>query len=280
MPPNRPAGSPPDAVKAAAAVVTFATGEVSTHQRALPSEVPVNIVYGGVPFAVMMATPSDLEDFAFGFSLTESIVKDRREIRDVRVERVENGILCAIDRVPERLHQHFARKRALSGRTGCGLCGIDDLASLPHAKAPVGDAPHVAVKAIRGALVGLEEAQPLNDATRAVHAAAWARLDGHIGLVREDVGRHNALDKLIGALLRLEVDPAQGFAVVTSRCSFELVEKIAAFGARTLVAVSAPTSRALERARDLDITLVGIARRDSMTVFHGLDRILKQEPVA
>jgi FdhD protein len=261
-------------------VVAFDTDEVSTLQRALPSEEPVNIVYGGVPFAVMMATPSDLEDFAVGFSLTEGIVKDQREIRGVRIERVENGIQCAIDLVPERLHQHFARKRALSGRTGCGLCGIDDLASLPQARAPEGDAPPVAVKAIRDALAGLEEAQPLNDATRAVHAAGWARLDGHIVLVREDVGRHNALDKLIGALLRLEVDPAQGFAVVTSRCSFELVEKIAAFGARTLVAVSAPTSRALERARDLDITLVGIARRDSMTVFHGLDRILKQEPVA
>jgi FdhD protein len=280
MRPSSGNGPLPDAMEAGAAVVAFDTGAVSTARRALPAEEPLEIAYGGVPFAVMMVTPSDLEDFAFGFSLTEGIVESRQDIRQVRVEPAENGLRCAIELSPERLHGHLARRRALSGRTGCGLCGIDDLASLPHARAPEGEAPPVAVEAIRRALAGMEDAQPLNDLTRGVHAAAWAGLDGDIVLVREDVGRHNALDKLIGALLRRHADPGRGFAVVTSRCSFELVEKIAAFRARTLVSVSAPTSRALDRARALDITLVGIARRDSMTVFHGLERILKQEPIA
>ena len=280
MPPNSRDGPLPDAAEAAAAVVSFDTGAVSTGRRALPAEEPVEIAYGGVPFAVMMVTPSDLEDFAYGFSLTEGIVENRQDIRQVRVEQVENGLRCAIDLSAERLHGHLARRRALSGRTGCGLCGIDDLASLPHARAPEGEAPPIAVSAIRRALASMEDAQPLNDLTRAVHAAAWATLDGEIVLVREDVGRHNALDKLIGALLRRHADPSRGFVIVTSRCSFELVEKIAAFQARTLVSVSAPTSRALDRARALDITLVGIARRDSMTVFHGLERILTQEPVS
>jgi FdhD protein len=225
----------------------------------------------------MMVTPSHLEEFAYGFSLTEGVIESRHSIRSICIEQTENGLQCSIDLTPDRLHAHFARRRAFSGRTGCGLCGIDDLAFLPHAKAPQGEAPRLAVAAIQRAVAEMEEQQPLNDRTRAVHAAAWADLDGKLVAVREDVGRHNALDKLIGFLLLRDTDPRQGFAVVTSRCSFELVEKVAAFGARTLVAISAPTARALQRARELDITLVGIARHDSMTVFHGLGHLLQQE---
>lgn len=278
MPPSRNHAHP-EAIEAEASIVSFETGAVTGTTRALPEEEPVGILYGGVPFAVMMVTPSHLEDFAYGFSLTEGVIVDRRDIRGIRVEQAETGLQCSIDLVPDRLHHHLARRRALSGRTGCGLCGIDDLASLPYARAPEGEAPRVTVGAIRRALAQMEHWQPLNDRTRAVHAAAWARIDGEVVAVREDVGRHNALDKLIGSLIRTDADPKQGFAIVTSRCSFELVEKIAAFGARTLVAVSAPTARALARARELDITLAGIARRDSMTVFHGLERLLQQESV-
>jgi FdhD protein len=265
-------------MEADASVVSFETGAVTAITRPLPSEEPVGIIYGGVPFAVMTVTPSCLEDFAYGFSLTEGVIEDRHDIRDIRIEQTENGLRCSVNLIPDRLHQHLARKRALSGRTGCGLCGIDDLASLPSAKPPKGEAPRISIGAIRRALAETEKQQPLNDCTRAVHAAAWANLEGKIVALREDVGRHNALDKLIGALLRRGEAPDQGFALVTSRCSFELVEKIAAFGARTLIGVSAPTSRALTRAQDLDITLAGIARRDSMTVFHGIERLLQQEP--
>jgi FdhD protein len=161
----------------------------------------------------------------------------------------------------------------MTGRTGRGVCGIDDIEALRRARAADGPAPHVSVQAIERALKALDTRQTLNIATRAAHGAAWSGLDGEIALVREDVGRHNALDKLIGAALRAEVDPTSGIVVITSRCSFEMVEKTASFGARTLVAISAPTSLAIERARALDVTLVAIARRDTLTVFHGADRL-------
>ncbi|WP_246529425.1 formate dehydrogenase accessory sulfurtransferase FdhD [Microvirga zambiensis] len=261
-------------------VVSFDKQPPVPATRAVPGEVPVNLIYGGIPFAVMMATPSDLEDFAVGFSLTEDIIQKVGEIRGIRIEIAEQGLRLAIDLVPERLREHLARRRVLSGRTGCGLCGIEDLAALPRARPPVGLAPEIPLASLRTSLPLLEGAQSLNALTRAVHGAAWAGLDGSIMTVREDVGRHNALDKLIGALCRNSTDPSSGFIVVTSRCSFELVEKVAAFGARTLVANSAPTSLALERARRLDIALVGIARDDGVTVFHGLERIRTQDVLA
>ncbi|MET0427560.1 MAG: formate dehydrogenase accessory sulfurtransferase FdhD [Microvirga sp.] len=253
--------------------VIAADGTSTDGQRCLPTEVPINFVYGGIPFAVMMASPADIEDFAYGFSLTEGIIGHPDEIRGMRIEAVERGWLCSMDLTAERLHDHLARKRAMAGRTGCGLCGIDDLASLPASPAPALPGPEVRAAAIRHALAALEREQPLNDRTRAVHAAAWARFDGQVDCVREDVGRHNALDKLIGSLARRGTDPAEGFVIVTSRCSFELVEKTAAFGARILVALSAPTAFALERAQALDMVLVAIARHDTMTVFHGSERI-------
>jgi len=267
----------PTAMDAPMAVLSFEDPKPLQGTRAIPSEVPVNLVYGGIPFAVMMTTPSDLEDFAVGFSLTEGVIQEPADIRGIRTEPEENGLRLAIDLTPDRLHEHLARKRALSGRTGCGLCGIDDLAALRQARAPEGRAPVIALSAIRSALLGLDQEQALNELTHAVHAAAWADLDGTIRYVREDVGRHNALDKLIGALCRAGTARDSGFILVTSRCSFELVEKVAAFGARTLIAISAPTSLALERARLLDITLIGIARRDSVTVFHGLERIAHED---
>jgi FdhD protein len=264
-------------VETSTTIITFKDGEPVRGARAIPCEVPVNLTYGGIPLAVMMATPADLEDFAVGFSLTEGIIQEATEVRAVRIETDERGLKLAIDLKPDRLHEHLARRRVMSGRTGCGLCGIDDLNALPQARAPKGLAPNVSLGGIRKALTMLEGEQTLNESTHAVHAAAWADLDGTIRCVREDVGRHNALDKLIGALCRAGTNPNRGFIVVTSRCSFELVEKVAVFGARTIIAISAPTSLALERAQRLDITLVGIARHDSVTVFHGLERIHVQE---
>lgn len=270
----------PPVHEASSTVMAFDGSKPVAATRIVPLEVPVSLTYGGIPFAVMMATPSDLEDFAIGFSLTEGVIQRVEDIRSVRLETEAEGLRLAIDLVPERLHDHLARRRVLSGRTGCGVCGIDDLKALPRASQPRGAAPYVSLSAIYRALTDLESRQPLNGLTHAVHAAAWADLEGMIIDVREDVGRHNALDKLFGALCRAEVNPGGGFAVVTSRCSFELVEKVAAFGARTLIAISAPTSLALERARHLDITLVGVARRDNITVFHGVDRICGQDVVA
>jgi FdhD protein len=249
-------------------------GRVSRDEdRRVAAEVPVQVMFADVPFAVMMLTPSDLLDFAYGFSLTEGVVETAAEVLDVTVSSGEDGMALRISLVGERLRQHLARKRAMTGRTGCGVCGIDDPRALRRATAPIGLAPSFTLEAVARALATLEGRQTLNAATRAVHGAAWVDLTGNIIEIREDVGRHNALDKLIGALLRSEVDPTRGFIVITSRCSFEMVEKAATFGARMLVAVSAPTSLAIARAEALDLTLVAIARRDSVTVFTKAERL-------
>jgi FdhD protein len=254
--------------------ICFASGEAESGRRAVPVEVPVQIVFGGIPFAVMMMTPCDLEDFAFGFSLTEGIVGSSRDVREVRSTQQGEAAELSIDVAPACLHALLARRRATSGRTSCGICGIPDIASLRRAPSATLPTPRIALQAIHRALGELQDRQILNQSTHAMHAAGWADFDGRIVLVREDVGRHNALDKLIGALLRRQEDAAGGFFIITSRCSFEMVEKIAAFGGRVLIAISAPTSLALERARDHDITVAGIARTDSITVFHGVERIV------
>ena len=263
------------AVRVATRVVAYAAPEPRDGERALAVEMPVNLVYGSVPYAVMMATPADLEDFAYGFSLTEGIVASADEIRGATVEPGEGGLRLLVDLAPGRLREHLARKRAISGRTGCGVCGIEDLAALPRAETRGTSTPvSVRADAIARALSDLGDAQALGRETRAVHAAAWARLDGSIAAVREDVGRHNALDKLIGALIRAGTDPAEGFLVITSRCSFEMVEKAAHFGASVLVAISAPTSLAIDRARLHGMTLCAVARADSFTMFCGDERVV------
>ncbi|MDB5533828.1 MAG: formate dehydrogenase family accessory protein FdhD [Hyphomicrobiales bacterium] len=245
--------------------IAFADESRQDASRSAPVEMPVNIVYAPVPFAVMMATPQDLEDFAVGFSFTEGIVDSIDDIRGIAVEDGEQGLKLIVSLSSEKLQRHLARSR---DRTG----GIDD--RNPVAAARANGAFAVAAQAIRRALGDLSQAQALNAITGAVHAAAWCGLDGDILAVREDVGRHNALDKLIGHLLRGKVDPLSGFLVITSRCSFEMVTKAAAFGARAVVAVSAPTSLAIERARLHHITLVAIARDDSALIFHGGDAIV------
>ncbi|GJD79792.1 formate dehydrogenase accessory sulfurtransferase FdhD [Methylobacterium gregans] len=269
---------PEPAVRVPTRVVAYREAEPRPDSRALAVETPVNLVYGSVPYAVMMTTPSDLEDFAYGFSLTEGIVESADEVRGVALEAgqetEQGGLRLLVDLAPGRLREHLARKRALSGRTGCGVCGVEDLASLPVADMREAPAIRVTVAAIERALSALSEAQVLNHETRAVHAAAWADLDGTLVVVREDVGRHNALDKLIGALMRAGRDPATGFAVITSRCSFEMVEKAARLGAAVIVAISAPTSLALARAREHDMTLCAIARSDTLTVFCGGQRLV------
>ena len=237
--------------------------------RAIAVEAPVQIVLGGAPFAVMMATPQDLEDFAAGFVLTEQIAESVADIRGIEVEAVEDGWKLKIALSSERLQAHMARARAMSGRTGCGLCGIEDFSQMPSPRPPLDPPASIEPAAIRAAIGELEAWQPLNRATRAVHAAAWCGRDGKILLSREDVGRHNALDKAIGALARARVAPDSGFFVITSRCSFEMVAKAAIFGAGTLVSVSAPTSLALERARRFGVRLIAVARADQALSFDG-----------
>ncbi len=236
--------------------------------RAVAVELPIEIAYGGQPFAVMMGTPADLEDFGIGFSLTEGIVERYADIRAVEAHVDAESARIDLSLTRERLHAHLARRRAIAGRTGCGICGIEDLAHLPHPRlGGVARAPDPA--AVGRAVEALEALQPLNALTRAVHGAAWVGEDGAIALVREDVGRHNALDKCVGALLRAGVSPEGGFFLVTSRCSYEMVTKAAAFGASALVSVSAPTSLALRAAQAAGVFLLAVARRDGALSFEG-----------
>ena len=268
--PDHPRSIPLDA-----ATVSLATGGVRPGSREVAAETAVNVVYGGVPFAVMMTTPADYEDFAYGFSLTEGVIERADQVRGVALEDAPEGVRLLVEIAPDRLHHHLARRRAMAGRTGCGVCGIDDLAALTPARRDgrAGRPAAIALPAIAAALAELPGRQALNLATGAVHAAAFADLTGRIVALREDVGRHNALDKLVGALVRSGQDPRDGFVVMTSRCSFELVEKTAVLGAHALVTISGPTTLAVRRARELDVALVALARRDTVTIFNAGDRI-------
>ena len=231
------------------------------------------LVYNGVSHVVMMATPADLADFAVGFSLSEGIVRDIGELRDLAVADGEDGVQVEIEIAPEAYAGLAERRRNLTGRTGCGLCGVDELAQVARPLGRVGAGRTIALAAVRKALGALSAHQTLNKTTGAVHAAAWADADGAIQIAREDVGRHNALDKLIGAMARAGIDPQSGFAIITSRCSFEMVQKAATVGIPFLVAISAPTTMALRIAERAGVTLVALARADSVTVYANPGRI-------
>jgi FdhD protein len=237
-------------------------------ERTVAEEIPVSFLYGGVPYAVMMASPGDSEDFAYGFSLTEGLIEGIDDIRGLEVFAQGKGLVLDIRLAPEKMRGHLARRRTLVGRTSCGLCGVETQDQLPEAKAVSRAAP-IEAPAIFAALSHLAGSQQLNALTHSVHAAAFCARDGAILVAREDVGRHNALDKCIGAALRQACDPRDGFIVVTSRASFEMVEKTAFFGSTLLAAISAPTSLAIERAEKLGLTLAAIARADSLIVFAG-----------
>jgi FdhD protein len=264
MAPNEGAAS----IEVEAGSFSYESGAVGpSFARAIAVEAPIEFAVGGTPFAVMMATPRDLEDFANGFLFTEGIAERPDDIRGIEIRDSGEGWRIAVTLTGEKLQAHLARKRAIGGRTGCGLCGVEDLSQMPSPPRLIDRRPPIEPSAIGSALAELEQRQPLNALTRAAHAAAWCARDGRIILVREDVGRHNALDKAIGALRRAGVGADSGFFVITSRCSFEMVAKAAIFGASTLVSVSAPTSLALARARDYGVSLIAVARADKALSF-------------
>jgi len=266
---NSAPAQPPASYAVPVRPLRFADGLLPEIAAEVAVEAPVNIVYGSLPYAVMMASPADLEDFVAGFSLTEGIIRDVDEIRDIVVTPREEGIEVSVELAPGRFREHLARRRNLSGRTSCGLCGVETFDEVPTAAQRIGEEPPISLGAIHAALEALTRHQPLNRLTRSVHAAAWCDRDGTILAAREDVGRHNALDKLIGARLRAGHGAGGGFVLTTSRASFEMVEKTAIFGAATLVTISAPTSLAIERARKLGLTLVSVARDDAAILFAG-----------
>ena len=242
--------------------------------RLIPEEVPVALVYDGTTHAVMMATPADLEDFGVGFSITEGIVSARDEIRELEIVEHEKGLEARMWLVPEAGRKQVERRRRITGPTACGLCGVDSLDAAVAEPRSVGRSTTTTPAEIQRALGSMSPAQTLNVATRAVHGAAfWDATAGAFAAVREDVGRHNALDKLVGAVATAGLDPTKGFVVLTSRVSVEMVQKTAMMGAEIIVAVSAPTALALRVAEEAGITLVAIARSDAFEIFTHPERI-------
>ena len=238
-------------------------------------EMPVALRYNDRPFAVMMATPHDLEDFAVGFSLSEALIHSPEQLLDIDVrERVE-GIELSMRVAPEAPAARTGSElqRLLPGRSGCGLCGtreLEDAVRQPTVPRTSTAFPRIALER---ALRELGAHQPMNAATGAVHAAAWADADGRIVLAREDIGRHNALDKLIGALSRAGVPSDNGMLLLTSRASYEMVMKAASVGIGFIAAISAPTSLAVELARSAGVCLVAFARPGGYNVYTHTDRL-------
>jgi FdhD protein len=248
--------------------------DLSFGGRSIPEETAVALTYNGGTYAVMMTTPQDLEDFALGFSLSEGIIRSAAELDSLEVLHLGDGIelrmwLSGLKAV--RLHE---RRRHVAGPTGCGLCGVDSVAEALRPAASVGPGRKFPSEQIMNAMTNISSLQKLNNETRAVHAAAfWNVSEGFVAL-REDVGRHNALDKLSGALSRASIVAEEGIVLLTSRVSVEMVQKAAAMGTTVMVSVSAPTALAVRMAHAAGITLVAIARVDGFEVFTHPYRIL------
>lgn len=240
----------------------------------LIEEVPVALIYNGVSHAVMLASPGDLADFALGFSLSEGIIESPQDLLDLELAPAGEGIEVRLTITARRFAGLKDRRRTLAGRSGCGLCGVESLVEamrpLPQPAVPT----FLTLRAIRRALDWLPPLQQLNKMAGAVHAAAWVDPDGLIQHLAEDVGRHNAFDKVIGAMARRRGGRPPGFALLTSRLSYELVQKAATTGISALVAISAPTALAIEAATRAGICVVALARADSVSVYAHPERVI------
>lgn len=246
--------------------VAFDGGADAPLTRAIAVEAPVAIEYNGIGYAVMMATPTDLEDFAVGLTLSDGLAEGAGEIEAIDVHPVAGGWIVRIALGQDRMEPVLARARTRVSESGCGLCGIENIEQVLRPLPPVTARIRTNRAAIAAALAALPAHQALSAATGAAHAAAFCDADGSIRLVREDVGRHNALDKLLGGLIRAGISATDGFILLSSRCSYELVEKTARANCPLLVTISAPTSLAVERAQAAGLTLAALARSDSMLV--------------
>lgn len=234
----------------------------------LAQETPIALEFNGISHATVLASPCDIEDLALGFSLTEGIIRSAADVYDIEVTETPQGQIARLTIASACLDQLKRRRRTLAGRTGCGLCGLESLDDVVRPLPAVpGPARPIAPTAILRAMQALRQQQPLHQQTGATHAAAWSTLEGQLHAVREDVGRHNALDKLIGALVKQGQDTAAGFAVISSRASFEMVQKAAAVGIPAVAAVSAPTRYAVQTAEQLGVLLIGFARNQDFTAY-------------
>jgi FdhD protein len=244
----------------------------------IAEETPVAFRYDGFAHAVMMATPDDLHDFAIGFTRTEGIIEQSTDLRNLVIHEGNGGISLDISLSGPSLHRYLAgrRVRQLRGHTSCGLCGVEDLQDVQRPAARVARTRIPDAHAVMSALDALRARQPLSRHTRGAHASAWVTLDGALYAVREDVGRHNSLDKLIGALLR-SAGPPEGFCLITSRCSFEMVQKAVTAGFSTLVSVGMPTALAVRSAQTAGLTLYSLSREGEPLRFTGPE--CPEEPI-
>lgn len=240
-------------------------------------EVPVALTVNGISQAVMLATPADLEDFALGFGIGEGWFTSRQELLDVEASPQADGIELALTVTAACEQRLKTRRRTLAGRTGCGLCGVESLAQLSSRQPAAVTAPTLERGALDRALAALPAAQTMNTRCGGLHGAAWCRPDGELVLAREDIGRHNALDKLIGALRRQRIDTGDGFVLVSSRASYEMVQKTASAGIAALVAVSAPTAYAVTLAESCGLLLAGFARPGRLVAYSQLPRLICPE---
>jgi FdhD protein len=248
------------------------SGRLSQVEDVVAEEVPVALIYNGISHAVMLATPNNLEDFALGFSLAEGILSHPKELYGIEVVAQSDGIELRMEIAAERFHQLKEKRRSMTGRTGCGLCGAESLAQALRLPDAVNQSQETfSAAAILKALAEASKNQPLQAETGATHASFWVSPEGDVELVREDVGRHNALDKLLGAKARS--DNKSGFVLTTSRASYEMVQKSAVAGVAMLVAISAPTGLAIRMAKQSGITLVGFARPEQYVVYTHPQRI-------
>jgi FdhD protein len=254
-------------------VINWKADQRQSRDDQLATEIPLALTYNKRSHVVMMVSPADLEDFAIGFSLTEGIIDQPTDITEMTVIPRENGLEAAITVNSASFARLDKQRRNLVGKTGCGLCGAESLEQAMRYPAVVSSQVSISNHAVQTAVQTLNDHQPLQAVTGAVHGAAWCNLDGEIQVLREDVGRHNALDKLIGHLSRTGFDSASGFALVSSRASYEMVYKVAAVGIEVLVAVSAATSLAVDFAHRSGITLVGFARPGRHNVYTFEQRI-------
>ena len=271
---NVPTDSPMPSGAVRRAVERRRDGRVDRHDDWIATEVPVALHYNGQPHVVMMASPCDLEDFALGFSLSEAVIAVPHELEHVMTRELLEGIELSLQIPQERADAVARRQRNLTGRSSCGLCGTQELEDVVRHPSRVADGLRIDAARVHRALGALAAAQPVNAATGATHAAAWADAEGVLVLVREDVGRHNALDKLIGAMATATVDASAGFLVVTSRASYEMVQKAATVGIALVVAISAPTALAIHLAESTGVTLLGFARADGFVIYTHPQRIL------
>lgn len=278
-----------DAPLTEVSVTRWRNGELSTVQDKVAEEVPIAFVFNGVSHAVMLATPLDLEDFALGFSLSEGILRDKSDLYDIEVVKQAQGIELRLDIATECFVKLKERRRNLVGRTGCGICGAESLEQalrLPQMdilNKNVISKP-LSASHIQAAFHAIQSKQVLQQATGATHACAWVNAQGEVDLLREDVGRHNAMDKLIGALARQEnnrqenkepkrPNQQEGFVLTSSRASVEMVQKVASAGIQVLAAISAPTGLAIRVAEMYGVTLIGFLRDQQFVIYTHQHRV-------